>query len=76
MMIPRPPQESCAQLLDRVFQQIQDRVKFPLKEAEGVIAQLKKCLAEKAISKADYDSAIAGILMDDQGSSVGPSRRE
>jgi hypothetical protein len=67
--------QTCTELLDSVLRQAAEGVKFPVREADAVVAQLKNCLADGFISASQYDEAIDAILTDDQRGSNGPGER-
>ena len=60
--------QTCTELLENVLRQASEGIKFPVKEADAVVAQLKQCLAEKFISQSQYDEAINAIVRDDRKS--------
>ena len=64
--------QTCAELLQSVLRQAAEGIKFPVKEGEAVVAQLKTCLADKFISQSQYDEAINAILRVDQKTSAAP----
>ena len=45
-------------------------VKFPVREGDAVVAQLKQCLADRFISRSQYDEAINAILAVDRSGST------
>jgi hypothetical protein len=62
--------QTCTELLESVLRQAAEGIKFPVAEGEAVVAQLKKCLADRFISQSQYDEAIKAILTDDRRSSA------
>ena len=64
--------QTCAELLQSVLRQAAEGIKFPVKEGEAVVAQLKTCLADKFISQSQYDEAINAILRVDRKTSAAP----
>ena len=58
---------TCTELVESVLRQAAEGVKFPVREGDAVVAQLKQCLADRFISQLQYDEAINAILTVDRG---------
>jgi hypothetical protein len=58
--------QTCTELVESVLRQAEEGVRFPVREGDAIVAQLKNCLADKFISQSQYDEAINAILTDDR----------
>lgn len=61
---------TCTELVESVLRQAAEGVKFPVREGDAVVAQLKQCLTDGSISQSQYDEAINAILTVDRSSST------
>jgi hypothetical protein len=61
---------TCTELIESVFRQEAQGVKFPVREGDSIVAQLKQCLADRSISQSQYDEAINAILTVDRSGSA------
>lgn len=61
---------TCTELLENVLKQAAEGIKFPVREGEAVVAQLKGCLADRFISQSQYDEAVNAILRVDRSGSA------
>jgi hypothetical protein len=61
---------TCTALVESVLRQAAEGVKFPVREGDAVVAQLKQCLADRFISRSQYDEAINAILAVDRSGST------
>jgi hypothetical protein len=62
--------QTCTELVESVLRQAAEGVKFPVREGDAVVAQLKQCLADKFISQSQYEEAINAILTVDRSGST------
>jgi hypothetical protein len=61
---------TCTELIESVFRQAAEGIKFPVREGDAIVAQLKQCLADRSISQSQYDEAINTILTVDRSASA------
>lgn len=59
---------TCTELVESVLRQAAEGVKFPVREADAVVTQLKQCLADRFIWQSQYDEANAILAADRTGS--------
>jgi hypothetical protein len=61
---------TCTELVESVLRQAAEGVKFPVREGDAVVAQLRQCLADRFITQLQYDEAINAILTVDRSGST------
>jgi hypothetical protein len=61
---------TCTDLVENVLRQAAEGIKFPVREGDAIVAQLKQCLADRPISQSQYDEAINAILRVDRSCSA------